>query len=67
MQIAPAIVAFVGNLDGAALADALASFSFQLPNFLRPFLEDTIKTIKKFKINTKCKWIFYIWTQGVYI
>ena len=67
VQIAPAIVAFVGNLDGAALADALASFSFRLPDFLRPFLEDTIKTIKKFKINTKCKWIFYIWTQGVYI
>lgn len=67
VQIGPAILSFVTTLDGSMFAEALASFNFNVPSFFVDLAQTSIRKVKKFKQNTKCKWKFVIWNSGGYL
>lgn len=61
LQIVPTIVAFAGSLDGAVLAEGIASFDHRVPDFFKVLMYDVLTSIKNFKVRTNCTWHFLIW------
>lgn len=64
LQITVTILGFIETGDGAVLAEGIASFDPNVPDFFRVLMHKVLTNIKNFKFQTKCKWKFLIWSDN---
>lgn len=48
------------TMNGGAAADAFASFSSDIPDYMQKWIAESALSIKKFSQDTQCKWTFKI-------